>query len=139
VSGPDRDRTGCLRHAMATLYQVSYGPPRTGTEISRAYPGGDGPSGVCGLVSSVGVELADPPEGSLPRRRRRRLRLRLGAASRSTLPVAATRGAAGARSLFGAPGVGLESGEWPLVSAAAGGRSGRASLSSATLIVMRYS
>jgi hypothetical protein len=26
VSGPDRDRTGYLRHAMAALYQVSYGP-----------------------------------------------------------------------------------------------------------------
>ena len=24
--GPDRDRTGYLRHAMAALYQVSYGP-----------------------------------------------------------------------------------------------------------------
>jgi hypothetical protein len=26
VSGPDRDRTDYLRHAMAALYQVSYGP-----------------------------------------------------------------------------------------------------------------
>jgi hypothetical protein len=26
VGGPDRDRTGYLRHAMAALYQVSYGP-----------------------------------------------------------------------------------------------------------------
>ena len=24
--GPERDRTACLRHAMAALYQVSYGP-----------------------------------------------------------------------------------------------------------------
>jgi hypothetical protein len=24
--GPDRDRTDYLRHAMAALYQVSYGP-----------------------------------------------------------------------------------------------------------------
>ena len=27
--GPDRNRTDDLRHAMATLYQLSYGPVKT--------------------------------------------------------------------------------------------------------------
>ena len=34
--GPDRDRTGYLRHAMAALYQVSYGPQGETSMLAEA-------------------------------------------------------------------------------------------------------
>ena len=75
LGGPDRSRTDDLRHAMAALYQLSYGPG----ERSRCTLA-EGPRPTAGAATSAGRPAAAPsaPAGALKARRPGTLRLLLG-------------------------------------------------------------